>query len=126
MEAIGTGAEAVTKLFRAPIAGFTGLAKLPQGIDVAAESTRDILNRGVGPVGGEKIAEVTGSPALGAVFSAIPVAIVAALGLRGTSKVSGVHKAASDVVTELLQKEGFDRNDGSSARVSRTRYETGR
>lgn len=119
LEAIGKGAEKVATAVRRPVAGLVGLASLPFGVDQAAENVRRIEGEGIGPVAGEAVADITGSPALGAGVAALPTAIVSALGIRGINKVSPKLKAFSDDVVEVLQKQGIDPTDASPANVER-------
>lgn len=120
VENIGEFGDAAAQVARAPAAGLTGLASLPQGVDVAAARTRRVMHEGVGPVAGEAVAEITGSPAAGAAVATIPTALLTALGLKGINRMSksAVEGLTADVARRV-EMAGLDPTDTSPQNVAR-------
>jgi hypothetical protein len=120
VEQVGQLAEAATKAVRAPVAGLVGLGSLLQGADIAANRTRRLINEGIGPVAGEAVFEVTGSPALGAAVETIPTALLTLLGLKGAERLSKPKlEGLKRGVAERLKRHGIDPGDTSGANVER-------
>lgn len=120
VETVAKGGEALTKVARAPIAGLTGLASLPQGVDVAANRVDRIINEGIGPVSGEAVADFTGSPALGAAVATVPTALLTLLGLKGAERLSKPKlDGLKAEVADTLQRQGIDVSDTSPENIQR-------
>lgn len=125
---IGKIAEVGTKAVRAPVAGVAGLTQLArgEGLDEAANTTRDILERGVGKVAGETAQDLGAPAAVSAGIEAIPTAIASALGLRAASKVNPRLKGVSDDLAKDLTAKGIDVTDASPQNIQRIKTEISR
>lgn len=125
VETVGKGGELATKAVRAPVAGLAGIGEsIKEGsLDAGANKTRDIMERGIGAVAGDELAEAGAPPALSAAVEAIPTAIAAVLGLAGAKKLAPNQIQVADDLSRTLKQRGIDVNDNSPQNITRINRE---
>lgn len=121
VESIGNVAEGATKAVRSPIAGLAGLGSLAinQDINKASETTRSVINEGIGPTAAEALDEAGAPPSVSALTKAIPTGIASVLGVRGVSRVNPRVAQVSDELSVNLQRRGIDPSDASPENIQR-------
>jgi len=105
LEFAGNAVQGAVDLANYPLSGIGGLMEVlsGQGIDQAAETIRNIQEKGVGKTFGNRIFEETGSPLAATIAETSPDAILEMTGLGAGARVGGMAKRATGAKTNKLQ-----------------------
>jgi hypothetical protein len=97
LELFGVGAQSALETARLPVAGLSGLAQLPLGIEQAADVTERVREEGIGPVAGQGAEQLGAPPILSTLIETTPTAIATIAGAGPASRTTSAARSVDDV-----------------------------
>jgi len=93
-----------------PASGLVGIGEVltGQGLEQAAQSVRDVQQKGFSTVLGQRVLEETGSPELATIAHSLPTAALEAIGVRGLKSAQFKGEKLSGNVAKAIQQAAPD------------------